>query len=185
MAKKKDVTANDIINFWFKEITPKEWWEKSTTFDKKITDRFLNIYKRAAKGELVNWRYKPLSSLAEIIILDQFPRNMFRDKKQSFTTDPLAVCLAQTAVDKGFDEKLDVEQRAFMYMPLMHSESSEIHKATELLFSAPGMEDNLKFELMHKKIIDQYGRYPHRNKILGRRSTKKEIEFLKLPNSSF
>ncbi|MBT5074388.1 MAG: DUF924 domain-containing protein [Kordiimonadaceae bacterium] len=185
MAKKKPASAGDVINFWFEEIKPEQWWEKSTAFDKKINSKFSDIYEKAAAGELFNWRYKPLSALAEIIILDQFPRNIFRDKKQSFATDPLAVCLSQSAIEKGFDKDLTSHQRAFMYMPLMHSESEEIHKSAELLFSAPDMENYLKFELMHKKIIDQFGRYPHRNKILGRRSKKKEIEFLKTENSSF
>lgn len=185
MAKKKNVTANDVIDFWFEEIKPEQWWEKKATFDKKIITKFSKIYEQAAAGELLNWRYKPLSSLAEIIILDQFPRNMFRDKKQAFATDIIAVCLAQTAIEKGFDKDLTTHQRAFMYMPLMHSESAEVHKSAELLFSAPGMENYLKFEIMHKEIIDLFGRYPHRNKILGRRSKKKEIEFLKKPNSSF
>ena len=185
MANKKDVAAKDIINFWFNEIKPEKWWIKSVAFDKEIASKFSDIYNKAAKIELVSWRDKPFSSLAEIIILDQFPRNMFRDKKQAFATDTLAVCLSQTAVDKGFDKDLDADQRAFMYMPLMHSESAEIHKAAELLFSGQGMENYLKFELMHKEIIDQFGRYPHRNKILARRSKKKEIEFLKTPNSSF
>lgn len=185
MVKKKDVTAEEIIHFWFKEIDPKQWWVKDPAFDKEIKTRFNAIYKKAAAGELLNWRYKPLSSLAEIIILDQFPRNMFRDKKQAFATDPLALVLAQVSIDKGFDQELEPTERSFMYMPLMHSESKEIHKAAELLFSAPGLENNYEFELKHKAIIDRFGRYPHRNKILGRRSRKAEIEFLKKPNSSF
>ncbi len=185
MVKKKDVTADEVIHFWFEEIEPKQWWVKDKKFDKEIKTRFHDIYKKASVGELVNWRYNALSSLAEIIILDQFPRNMFRDKKQAFATDPLAVCLAQVAIDKGYDQELDTDKRAFLYMPLMHSESKEIHKAAELLFSAPGMETNYEFELKHKAIIDRFGRYPHRNKILGRRSRKAEIEFLKEPNSSF
>tara|TARA_R110002096_G_scaffold416576_3_gene619575 strand:+ start:17654 stop:18211 length:558 start_codon:yes stop_codon:yes gene_type:complete len=185
MANKKNVTATDVIDFWFNEIKPEQWWNKSAAFDKEIKNRFHDIYKKAAIGELVNWRYKPLSSLAEIIVLDQFPRNMFRDKKQAFATDPLAVFLCQFAVDKGFDNDLNPEQKAFMYMPMMHSESAEIHKAAEFLFSAPGMENNYQFELKHKAIIDRFGRYPHRNKILGRRMRKAEIDFLKEPNSSF
>lgn len=185
MTNKKDVTADDIINFWFEETQPKQWWIKDPTFDKEIKSRFAGIYKTAAVGELVNWRYTPLSSLAEIIILDQFPRNMFRDNKQAFATDALALVLSQVAIDKGYDQELDPQKRSFLYMPLMHSESKEIHKAAELLFSAPGLENNYEFELKHKAIIDRFGRYPHRNKILGRRSRKAEIEFLKEPNSSF
>ncbi|MEZ5756738.1 MAG: DUF924 family protein [Emcibacteraceae bacterium] len=185
MVKKKTITSAQVIDFWFHEISPEKWWKKDVAFDRDVKSRFYEIYKKAALGELVDWRYKPLSSLAEIIILDQFPRNMFRDKKQAFATDPLAVCLSQVAVDKGFDKELTIDQRAFLYMPLMHSESPEIHKSAELLFSAEGMENYYEFELKHKAIIDRFGRYPHRNKILGRRMKKAEEEFLKEPNSSF
>lgn len=185
MASEKDVTAEDIINFWFNEITPEDWWKKNLEFDKLIKKRFLGIYNKAAAGELFNWRYKPAAALAEIIVLDQFPRNMFRDKKQAFATDPLALCVAQHAVEKGFDKELEAKQKAFMYMPFMHSESVEIHRIAEFLFSDPDTKGNLDFELKHKAIIDRFGRYPHRNKILGRRSRKEEIEFLKEPGSSF
>jgi uncharacterized protein (DUF924 family) len=185
MAKTISVTSNDIIHFWFKEIEPKDWWVKNAAFDKIIKKRFQQIYQKAVSGELFNWRYNPLSSLAEIIILDQFPRNMFRDKKQSFASDALALCLAQNALDKEYDKKLEPQQKSFMYMPFMHSESKEIHKVAELIFSDPDVKGNLEFELKHKAIIDRFGRYPHRNKILGRKSTKEEIEFLSGPNSSF
>ena len=111
-------------------------------------------------------------------------REIFLEIKK-FTTDALAVCLSQNAVDKGYDRELTADQKAFIYMPLMHSESSKIHKATEFLYSSKGMENYLKFELQHKSIFDRFGRYPHRNKILKRRSKKEETEFLKEPNSSF
>lgn len=186
MAKKqKHISADDVIQFWFQELTHEDWFKKNPALDKEIKKRFYDVYKKGSVGELVNWRYSPLSALAEVIVLDQFPRNMFRDKKQSFATDPLALCVAQSAIDKGFDKELTDTQKSFLYMPFMHSESSEIHKAAELLFSAPGLENNYYYELKHKAIIDRFGRYPHRNKILGRRSRKEEIEFLKEPGSSF
>jgi uncharacterized protein (DUF924 family) len=185
MAKTPIVTSHDIIHFWFKETEPKNWYAKNLDFDKLIKKRFHDIYQKAMSGELFNWRYDPFSSLAEIIILDQFPRNMFRNKKQSFASDALALCLAQNALDKEFDKKLDPQQKSFMYMPFMHSESKEIHKVAELIFSDPDVKGNLEFELKHKAIIDRFGRYPHRNKILDRKSTKEEIEFLASPNSSF
>mgnify|MGYP000569031303 CR=1 FL=1 len=185
MTSEGNITADDIINFWFKEITPKQWWIKDNDFDNQIKNRFKDLYTRAAASELVRWRSTPLSSLAEIIVLDQFPRNMFRDTPAAFTTDPLAVCLTQVAIDKGFDQQLDSSKKSFMYMPLMHSESPEVHKLAENVFSAPGLENNYDFELKHKAIIDRFGRYPHRNEVLGRPSTKAEIDFLKEPNSSF
>ncbi len=185
MTKKKDTTPLEIIEFWFNQIKPEQWWKKSAAFDAKIKKRFLPIYQKASAGELFNWRYKPLSSLAEIIILDQFPRNIFRDKSQAFATDALALCAAQNAIEKGFDQQLSPEQKSFLYMPFMHSESVEIHKVAEFIFSDPDVKSNFEFELKHKAIIDRFGRYPHRNKILGRKSTKKELEFLKEPGSSF
>lgn len=183
--KKHSVTADDIIKFWFEEITPEDWFKKNTEFDKEIISRFNGIYNRAAASELSSWRQSPLSALAEVIVLDQFPRNMFRDEEKSFKTDSLALCLAQNAIDKGYDQKLNNTEKSFLYMPFMHSESVEIHKTAEKLFSAPGLEMNYDYESKHKVIIDRFGRYPHRNEILARRSTKEEIEFLKEPGSSF
>ena len=110
---------------------------------------------------------------------------MFRDKPESFAYDAMALTLAQVAIDKGFDKELSQIQRVFLYMPFMHSESQLIHEEAVKLFTALGIESNLEFEYKHKAIIDRFGRYPHRNAILGRQSTEEEIEFLKQPNSSF
>jgi len=183
--KTQNISADDVIKFWFEESKPEDWFKKSTNFDQKIITRFNDIYQRAAANELNDWRKSPLSALAEVIVLDQFPRNMFRDHEKSFKTDALALCLSQSAIEKGFDQKLNNTQKSFLYMPFMHSESAEIHKTAEVLFNAPGLEMNYDFELKHKAIIDRFGRYPHRNEILARRSSKEEIEFLKEPGSSF
>ena len=123
--------------------------------------------------------------MAEIIILDQFSRNIYRNHPNAFAYDSLALALAQTAVAVNADHELDINQRAFLYMPYMHSESLIIHEVAITLFSQPSMEANLQFELRHKEIIDRFGRYPHRNKILGRISTPEEIGFLKTAVSSF
>ena len=175
----------EIINFWFEEIEPKQWWQKSEEFDTLIENRFGTIHIQAISGELFQWRETSVGSLAEIIILDQFSRNMFRDKPESFAYDAMALTLAQVAIDKGFDSELSQIQRVFLYMPFMHSESQRIHEEAVKLFTALGVESNLEFEYKHKTIIDRFGRYPHRNAILGRQSTEQEIEFLKQPNSSF
>ena len=177
--------CKEIINFWFNEIEPKQWWQKSEEFDSLIENRFGTIHKQAISGELFHWRETSVGSLAEIIILDQFSRNMFRDKPESFAYDAMALTLAQVAIDKGFDSELSQIQRVFLYMPFMHSESQRIHEEAVKLFTALGIESNLEFEYKHKAIIDRFGRYPHRNKILGRESTAEEIEFLKGPGSSF
>lgn len=178
-------TYPDIINFWFEKIDPASWWKKDETFDQLIRDRFTDVYQQAAKGELFEWRQDALGWLAEIIVLDQFPRNMFRDSAQAFATDTLAVILVQEAVANQVDKELTATQKSFLYMPLMHSESVLIHETAMDLFDQPGLESNLDFEKKHKAIIDRFGRYPHRNDVLGRVSTEEEVEFLKGPGSSF
>ncbi|MBX3021902.1 MAG: DUF924 domain-containing protein [Bdellovibrionales bacterium] len=158
---------------------------KSTELDENIRDRFSSTYLAALNGETAAWRSSPEGRLAEIIVLDQFSRNMFRDTPKAFASDALSLRLAREAVTAGDDKKLPVAKRAFIYMPYMHSEDLEAHREAVTLFSEPGLEFNLKFELMHKAIIDRFGRYPHRNQILGRVSTAAEVEFLKEKGSSF
>lgn len=175
----------DIIHFWFDELTPEQWWKKDSHLDQQIKERFLDLHHRASQGELFEWRQAPLGRLAEIIVLDQFSRNIYRGKPEAFTQDSLSLVLAQEAVRSGDDQQLEINKRGFLYMPFMHSESRLIHQEAVKLFSQPGLEYNLEFELLHKKIIDRFGRYPHRNEILKRNSTPEEVEFLKEPNSSF
>lgn len=122
---------------------------------------------------------------AEIIVLDQFSRNIFRHTPQAFAYDSMALVLAQEAIDHGASQSLNAIERSFLYLPFMHSESQRIHQIAEQLFRSNGIDQNYEFELKHKAIIDRFGRYPHRNEILGRTSTAEEIEFLKQPNSSF
>lgn len=179
------ISSADIINFWFNEITPKNWFEKDPAFDQLITDRFYMAHQAATKGELYGWRTSPQGCLAEIIVLDQFSRNMFRDQALAFSFDNMALVLAQRAVELKLDQALPAEQRVFVYMPYMHSESQLIHEQAVGLFSQPGLESNLHFEYRHKEIIDRYGRYPHRNNVLGRASTTDELNFLESPGSSF
>lgn len=179
------MTPQDILKFWYEEIPSKKWWAKDLAFDEQIRTRFGDIHAQASRCELYPWRETADGRLAEIIILDQFSRNMFRDKPEAFTQDPLVLALAQEAVSVGADGELDVEKRSFLFMPFMHSESKLIHEKAVELFSVPGLEGTLKIEFSHKKIIDRFGRYPHRNIILGRQSTPEEEAFLKEPNSSF
>ncbi len=174
-----------ILHFWFNELSPQQWWVKDETLDKEIARRFADIHAKAARCELFDWRMAAKGRLAEIIILDQFSRNIYRDQPQSFACDPLALALAQEALAVEADKALSPTERSFLYLPFMHSESAEIHKVAVMLYGVAGLEDNLDFELKHKHIIDRFGRYPHRNHILGRESTPEEIEFLKQPGSSF
>ncbi|MBR9873675.1 MAG: DUF924 domain-containing protein [Vibrionaceae bacterium] len=174
-----------IIKFWFEELNPQHWFESNPELDKLIESRFSSLLEQAARCELFSWRDSAKGRLAEIIVLDQFSRNVYRNTPKAFAQDPLALSLAQEAIRLGLHKALNHDQRSFLYMPFMHSESRIIHVEAEKLFRAPGLENNYDFELKHKVIIDQFGRYPHRNAILGRESTPEEVEFLKTPNSGF
>ena len=183
--QKMDEKIDEVIKFWFEETTPQQYWVKDETFDNKIRDRFSRLHRSASEGKLEKWRDTPLGALAEIIILDQFSRNLYRGHPDSFASDELGLRLAKEAIDKGFDKRLDIRKREFLYLPFMHSENKQDHEKAVELFSEAGLEKNLDFEHKHKVIIDRFGRYPHRNEILGRKSTPEEIEFLSQPGSSF
>jgi uncharacterized protein (DUF924 family) len=154
-------------------------------FDKLIESRFLDLLHRAMRCELHEWRNEPLGRLAEIIVLDQFSRNVFRNTAAAFSQDPMALVLAQEAVRLQVHTQLDPIERSFLLLPYMHSESKVIHVLAEQLYREFAPQDNYEFELKHKAIVDRFGRYPHRNAILGRVSTAEEIEFLKQPGSAF
>ncbi|MGH8278880.1 MAG: DUF924 family protein [Gammaproteobacteria bacterium] len=175
----------EVIEFWFEESKREQHFKKDPDFDALIRTRFAAMQHAAAQGELYTWRNSPAGRLGEIIVLDQFSRNLFRDSAQAFACDGMALALAQEAVRTGADQALEARQRAFLYMPYMHSESCAIHAIAERLFRQPGADASLKYELKHKAIIDRLGRYPHRNAILGRQSTVEEIAFLAGPDSSF
>ena len=175
----------EVLTFWFDEIEPEQWWKKDEDFDALLVERFSDLYERARQCELFEWRQTASGRLAEIILLDQFPRNMFRGTPRAFASDAMALALSQEAIASGADQLLTAIQRTFLYMPFMHSESVEIHKVAVELYRKNGSKDNLDFEQRHRAIIERFGRYPHRNEILGRPSTAEEIEFLNQPGSSF
>lgn len=179
------IPYESVLRFWFEEIEPKQWWGKSKDFDQSINQRFGALHQQASACELWTWRESAKGRLAEIIILDQFSRNIYRDQALSFSCDPLALGLAQSAVQLKADQELEPQMRAFMYMPYMHSESLTVHEQAKTLFASTGLEGNMASELKHCAIIERFGRYPHRNAILGRQSTPEELEFLSQPNSSF
>ena len=178
-------SSEDVLKFWFGELTPEDWWRKDPVLDRRIADRFDPTLAAASRCELHAWRGSARGRLAEVIVLDQFSRNVHRDTAAAFANDSLALALAQEAVARGCDLELPAAERAFLYLPWMHSESALIHGEALRLFAAPGLEKNLDFERRHKAIIDRFGRYPHRNALLGRTSTTEELEFLKQPGSSF
>ncbi|MBI5538032.1 MAG: DUF924 domain-containing protein [Deltaproteobacteria bacterium] len=190
-----------ILSFWFGEpgAPPLQnqavWFKKDPAFDKQIRDSFEDDLQRAIRGELDGWRVRARSCLAFIVLLDQMSRNMYRDTPGAFAQDALALeaCLAGRAA--GLDCELPHMQRSFFYMPMMHAEDLEVQREAVKLFDGlaksapPGLEQALQqgadFERRHHDIIERFGRYPHRNKILGRTSTPEEEAFLLGPGSSF
>lgn len=182
---RSEFNANDVLNFWFYELSASDWFVKNAAVDATIRDRFQLLHDAAAHGELFNWRTSADGRLAEIIVLDQFSRNIYRDDARAFSCDAAALVLAQEAVAANLDQQLTIQQRAFLYMPYMHSESLRIHQQAVRLFSQKGLAESLDYEIQHKAIIERFGRYPHRNKILGRKSTRAERDFLTQPGSSF
>lgn len=174
-----------VLDFWFRELEPKNWYMKDDALDERISSLFLETYNQAIRGELFTWRDSIEGRLAEIIVLDQFSRNIFRNDAKAFQYDCIALTLSQEASRRTDAKSLDLEKRAFLYMPYMHSESLRVHEEAVKLFSEPGLESSLKFEIKHKNIIERFGRYPHRNKVLGRTSTAEEVTFLMEPGSSF
>jgi len=179
------LTYDDILLFWFKELDKSQWWVKDQALDTLIKERFLELHTAANKCELYPWRITAGGRLAEIIVLDQFSRNIFRDTPAAFASDSLALALAQEAISVGADKNLNALQRSFLYMPFMHSESLKIHQVAIKLFNDIDIPLNLEFAIKHKAVIEKFGRYPHRNGILNRVSTAAEIAFLKQPGSAF
>jgi len=173
-------TIDRILHFWFEELSPQEKFAKNEAVDQVIKDRFEAVYWDAMANYTRTWRRTPLGSLAEIIALDQFPRNIFRGDGQTHAGDKKAVKLTKMALKKGFHRGLLDEQKLFMYLPLMHSEVLEDHVFSQTFFEAFGPKSmSLKSYWEHRNIIETFGRYPHRNVILNRKSTPDEIEFLK------
>jgi uncharacterized protein (DUF924 family) len=172
-----DFTAAEVVSFW-REAGPDKWWEKDDAFDQLVRSRFLPLHEAAARGELAQWEDSAESALALAILLDQFPRNMFRGSPHAFATDPLARAVATGAIAHGFDQKIDPGIRQFFYLPFMHSEVlADQHRCCEL-YEALGDAGLTEFATAHRDIIAKFGRFPHRNRALGRTTTPAEQDFL-------
>jgi uncharacterized protein (DUF924 family) len=167
-----------IINFWFSPPMSQYWFASTQEIDQQIRDQYEDVWKAAANGDLNAWRQTPEGCLALAIILDQFPLNMYREDERRYSTEQMAVDVALHAVSEGFDQALPNHQKAFLYMPLMHSEFPEHQDTSVALFDAAGLEDNLKFAEHHREIVQRFGRFPHRNEALGRASTQEELDWL-------
>ena len=177
--------AADVIRFWFEQSSPAQWWSRDSAFDRLIAQRFGATHAQATRCELHTWRATPLGRLAEVIVLDQFSRNLHRDSALAFANDAQALALAQEAIRQGADAQLEPVQCTFLYLPFMHSESLAIHAIALELFTRNAIAENLDFERRHLHIIERFGRYPHRNAALGRESSAEELAFLQQPGSSF
>lgn len=179
------MTPQDILAFWFEELSPKQHFSKDTALDERMRTRFGALLETASADGLQAWRVDAPGRLAEIIVLDQFSRNIHRDTPRAFARDALALKLARELVAQGEDRALPLVRRVFAYMPYMHSEDLAAHAEALPLFSQVGLEENLRFLRLHTAIIERFGRYPHRNAVLGRASTPEELAFLQQPGSSF
>jgi len=183
--KYEDIALKKVLQFWFEELGQKEWFAGGSELDEKIVDRFSDIHKLVVAGEYWKHRTNGQSLLAEVIVLDQFSRNMFRSSATAFAQDPMALALSQQAIASGYDTDMTKDEKMFLYMPFMHSESKVIHEAGLPLFESLENEETFKFAKVHKDIIDRFGRYPHRNEQLGRESTQEEKEYLENNQESF
>lgn len=170
-------SAEDVLAFW-KAAGPDKWFTKDDGFDAAIRDSFLATYEAAAAGRLNSWENDPEGALALIIVLDQFPRNMFRASPRAWETDEPALKVAKAAIARGFDQAIDKDLRAFFYLPLMHSETIEDQELCVELCRALGNESNLKYAELHADAIRRFGRFPHRNALLGRATTPEEQAYL-------
>jgi uncharacterized protein (DUF924 family) len=190
--------AEAILHFWFGSPGQEEpyaqrrkvWFGKQPHLDQEIRDRFFSTYQRAVQGEFTDWQTSPLGCLALILLFDQFSRHLFRDRPESFAMDEQAVAIARHAIAQEFDQQLLPLQRIFIYLPFEHSEQladqeRSVHLSQKLSRSYSELYDIYDYALRHQKVIQQFGRFPHRNKTLGRATTPAEAEFLKQPGSSF
>jgi uncharacterized protein (DUF924 family) len=168
----------EILDFWFSEEVRNLWFKSTPEFDALLRDRYRDIWEQARRGELDHWLQNAAGCLALVIILDQFPLNMFRGQALAYSTEAQSRNVARTAIQQNFDRLLDAEQRAFLYMPFMHSEELADQRRSLELFAQPGLESNLRFARHHHDLIEKFGRFPHRNEALGRDSSAAEIDYL-------
>jgi len=183
--KYEQLKLGEVLRFWFEELNHEQRFSGDAEIDAMICDRFSDIRAEVAAGEFWKYRTDGHAYLAEIVVLDQFSRQLFRDSGESFAYDGMALTLSQHAIAAGLDQQLDQAERMFLYMPFMHSESRLIHTEAVPLFESLGIEEVLKYEHIHKDIIDTFGRYPHRNERLGRETTNEEKDYLENNHEDF
>ncbi len=173
-----DKRIRQVLSFWFSGRVQPRWFNSTPEFDAELRSDFSEIYRVAKSGELDDWQNDPQGALALIIILDQFPLNMFRGQAEGFSCETKAQRVSHYAIDNGFDTDLTDTQKVFMYMPLMHSEDMADQDEAVSLFERAGLEDNLRYAKHHRAIVRRFGRFPHRNAVLGRKSSAEELDYL-------
>jgi len=176
-------TPESIIDFWYSEKVKSKWFNSDAEFDKELKSNYENIWLNALRGEYKSWSESALGCLALVIILDQFPLNMFRGEVKSFSSEGMAIKVTKKAIEQGFDKTIDKNMLSFLFMPLMHSENIDDQNMSVELFEQAGLKENLRFAKHHRDIIKQYGRFPHRNIILQRESSKAETDYLSSENA--
>jgi len=169
---------DDLIDFWFADTTKPRWYDSNDAFDKLCEQRFEEAAQKAALGDLHAWEQSAKGALALVLLLDQIPRNIYRGTERAFASDRLAVAVTERAIDRGFDQQLDLEKRKFLYLPFMHSEDLTEQERSVALAEALGDEKTVHYAKDHADVIRQFGRFPHRNAILGRQATAEEDAFL-------
>jgi uncharacterized protein (DUF924 family) len=179
------ISPEDLLSYWFSDAAKAKWFKPNSEFDGELKARFEPSFKTARSGALASWAQDARSMLALIILLDQIPRNIYRDKPEAFAADGQALASARQAVERGLEARLSAEGRQFLYMPFMHSEALEDQDQGVALFAGLGLEEPFRFMQRHRDIIARFGRFPHRNAALGRQSTEEEIAFLERPGSRF
>jgi len=172
------IEPEDIIQFWYSEPMNKFWFKSTPDIDALISEKYEALWRYGLKGKLDTWKDSAQACLALILLFDQFPLNMFRGKPESFATEARSIDLALYSIKQAYDKEVPRSQLSFMYMPLMHSESMQHQNLSVEMFEKAGLKDNLRFAKHHRSIIEQFGRFPHRNAILGRESTPAEIDYL-------
>lgn len=175
------ITPSDVLDYWFSEKSKQFWFASTPQIDNEIKVRFESVWEKAAEGEYSQWRETADGSVALIVILDQLPLNMFRSDPKGFQTENMAVEVALNAINNGFDEELNDEKLLFLFMPLMHSENIDHQNLQVYLFDKYNF--NLEFSKHHRDLVKKFGRFPHRNEILGRMSTMEELDYLLSDNA--
>ena len=177
------MTPQDVVAFWFAESAAQYWFRSTPEFDAEVRQRFEPTWQAAAAGKLSDWADTATGALALVVVLDQFPLNMFRDQPAGYSTESAARAVAARAIEDGFDMELEDRQKAFLYLPFMHSEDLADQDRAVDLFEAAGLTDNLKWARHHREIVRRFGRFPHRNAVLGRQSSAEELAWLASPGA--